>query len=217
MPLPPVPQQTSTPGASLWIKICGMTTAEGVAAAVGERVDAVGFVFYPPSRRYVRPADAARLARDIPEGILKVAVFLHPRQAEVDAVLGEFQPDILQSDLEDLSMLRLPSGLAVLPVLRSGAAMPATLPPRVLFEGPVSGTGVPTDWKEAGSLVRRTQVVLAGGLHPGNVALAVQGVRPFGVDVSSGVEQAPGIKDPARIHEFVAAARRQNRMQEFPQ
>jgi phosphoribosylanthranilate isomerase len=77
----------------------------------------------------------------------------------------------------------------------------------VLFEGPVSGTGTTADWSSALSLARRCDVILAGGLTPANVADAVRIVAPFGVDVSSGVERAPGIKDPARIAEFVRNAR----------
>ena len=81
------------------------------------------------------------------------------------------------------------------------------LPTRCLVEGPRSGTGQVADWTLAAAMAARTQVVLAGGLHAGNVAAAVQAVRPWGVDVSSGVESAPGVKDAARIHQFVFAAR----------
>lgn len=81
------------------------------------------------------------------------------------------------------------------------------LPTRCLVEGPRSGTGQVADWTLAAAIAARTQVVLAGGLHAGNVAAAVQAVRPWGVDVSSGVESAPGVKDAARIHQFVFAAR----------
>ena len=78
---------------------------------------------------------------------------------------------------------------------------------RILFEGPVSGIGSTSDWHSAAQLARSTQLVLAGGLNATNVADAIAAVRPFGVDVSSGVEASPGVKDPARIHEFVRRAR----------
>jgi phosphoribosylanthranilate isomerase len=81
------------------------------------------------------------------------------------------------------------------------------LPGRVLFEGPVSGSGQTTDWQAAAELARRCQVILAGGLNPLNVGIAVRQVRPFGVDVSSGVEDQPGIKSADKIEKFVTAAR----------
>jgi len=195
----------------LWVKVCGLTTSAGVDAAVGAGVDAVGFVFFPQSKRYISPQEAARLAASVPRHILKVAVFLHPSQAELDTVLGAFRPDIVQTDHEDFARLAVPQGIAVLPVLRSGGGLPAPLPPRVLFEGPVSGTGTTADWSSALTLTRRCEVILAGGLTPANVADAVRIVGAFGVDVSSGVEQSPGVKDPAKIAEFVRAARQQRR------
>jgi phosphoribosylanthranilate isomerase len=79
--------------------------------------------------------------------------------------------------------------------------------PRILFEGAVSGVGSTADWQTAAQLARTTELVLAGGLNATNVADAIAAVRPFGVDVSSGVEASPGIKDPVRIHEFVQRAR----------
>ncbi|HET9447288.1 MAG TPA: hypothetical protein VFO35_13560, partial [Steroidobacteraceae bacterium] len=78
---------------------------------------------------------------------------------------------------------------------------------RILFEGPVSGIGSTSDWQTAAQLARTIQLVLAGGLDATNVADAIAAVRPFGVDVSSGVEASPGVKDPTKIHEFVRRAR----------
>jgi len=92
-------------------------------------------------------------------------------------------------------------------VLRPGPAIACALPQRLLFEGPVSGSGQTTDWDEAAALARRAQVILAGGLNPQNVGAAVRHVRPFGVDVSSGVEASPGIKSREKIEQFVLAAR----------
>jgi len=178
-----------------------MTSAQAVETALAERADAIGFVFAPSVRR-LEPTQAAQLAAPARGRILCVAVTLHPSQAAIDQILREFNPDVLQTDLSDIAQLRLPSQLAVLPVVRAGASLPAavagTVPPRLLFEGPRSGTG---------SLVRRTQLILAGGLTPHNVAAAIAAVRPFGVDVSSGVESTPGQKDPRKIVEFIQAAR----------
>jgi phosphoribosylanthranilate isomerase len=95
----------------------------------------------------------------------------------------------------------------LLPVVRAGAALPQPLPTRVLFEGPVSGTGIACDWTSAAGVARRAHVILAGGLNAANVIEAVDAVRPFGVDVSSGVEARPGVKSPQKIAEFVSAAR----------
>jgi phosphoribosylanthranilate isomerase len=191
---------------SIWVKVCGLTTPDAVAAAVEAGVNAVGFVF-AESKRRVTPGQAAELARDVPRHIVRVAVMLHPSQAELDAVWSQFRPEILQTDADDLATLQVPAGLQVTPVFRAGRELPATLPMRLLFEGPVSGTGETTDWSEAASLAARTQLILAGGLKPANVAEAIATAHPFGVDVSSGVEARPGVKDPQKIYDFVRNAR----------
>jgi len=189
----------------MWVKICGMTTPEAVAAALEAGADAIGFVFASSARR-VSPAEAARLAAPARGKLACVAVMRHPSQSELDEVLGVFRPDVLQTDLSDLDALSVPVQLTTLPVVRGGAG-PDPLPARLLFEGPASGAGIPCDWRGASRMARRTELVLAGGLSPDNVAAAIAGVRPFGVDVSSGVEQRPGIKSPALIRRFVSAAR----------
>ena len=191
---------------ALWVKVCGLTTADAVAAAVDAGANAVGFVF-AESKRRVTPRQAVELARDVPREIVRVAVMLHPSQAQLDEVWSEFRPDILQTDVDDLATLQVPAGLQITPVFRAGRELPATLPARLLFEGPVSGTGETTDWSAAARLAARTQLILAGGLKPANVAEAIATAKPFGVDVSSGVEARPGVKDPAKIYEFVRNAR----------
>jgi len=191
---------------SAFIKICGMTTPEAVRAALDCRVDAIGFVF-APSVRNVTAQRASELAAPARHKAACVAVTRHPQRADVDAILRDFRPDILQTDIEDLDALGLPRSLSVLPVLRSGPQPACVLPRRMLFEGPVSGSGQTTDWDEAAELARRAEIILAGGLHAGNVAAAIRRVAPFGVDVSSGVEQSPGIKSAQKIEQFVAAAR----------
>jgi phosphoribosylanthranilate isomerase len=190
----------------MWIKICGMTTPDAIEAAQAAGVDALGFVF-APSPRQLTPEAAAQLARPLRGRLRCVAVTQHPQQRALDEMLRVFRPDVLQSDAGDLVHLKLPSSLEVLPVVRAGAAPPPTLPPRILFEGPASGTGLPGDWNAAQRLAQRTQLVLAGGLSPANVAAAILAVRPFGVDVSSGVEERPGVKSPLSIIQFVTAVR----------
>jgi len=187
------------------VKICGLTSRDAVEAAVAAGADAVGFVF-APSKRQVTAALATQLARSLPPQVVRVAVMLHPTQSQLDEVWSAFRPEILQTDAEDLQTLRVPSGMAVIPVVRAvGPALAGH--PLILFEGPVSGVGSTSDWQSAAQLARTTQLVLAGGLNATNVADAIAAVRPFGVDVSSGVELSPGVKDPARIHEFVRRAR----------
>ncbi len=190
----------------MWIKICGMTSAEAVEAALAARVEAIGFVF-SPSRRHVTVAEAAELARPARGRVPLVAVTRHPSQRLLEEIFGQFRPDVWQSDAEDVESLRAPAGLAVLPVVRAGQAVPPRLPARVLYEGPRSGAGEACDWTGAERIARRTELVLAGGLDAGNVARAVASVRPFGVDVSSGVEDSPGLKSPEKILRFAEAAR----------
>ena len=187
-----------------FVKICGMTDATAVEAALAAGADAIGFVFAPSVRR-VSPADAARLAAPARGRALCVAVTQHPDAATLEAVFAGFAPDVLQTDAEDLAQVRLPAGVQAWPVLR-GAGNPAA-GARVLFEGPRSGTGRTADWNTAAELARHCELILAGGLSEGNVAAAIAQVRPFGVDVSSGVEASPGRKDPARVISFVKAAR----------
>ena len=194
---------------AIWLKICGLTSRDAVEAAVDAGADAVGFVF-APSKRQVTATQATQLARDVPSQIPRVAVMLHPTQSQLDEVWSGFRPDVLQTDVEDLETLRVPMGLAVMPVVRGGVGLKPDLQRqhnRILFEGPVSGIGSTSDWQVAAQLARTAQLVLAGGLNATNVADAIAAVRPFGVDVSSGVEASPGVKDPKKIHEFARRAR----------
>lgn len=191
---------------SLWIKICGLTSREAIEATIDAGADAIGFVF-APSKRQVTAQRAVELVDAMQIRVPRIAVMQHPAQSLLDEVWRVFRPDVLQTDAEDLRTLSVPSGLSVLPVYRAGRAPAASLPERLLFEGPVSGTGITADWKAATALATQTQLVLAGGLNAANVAQAIRSVRPFGVDVSSGVESAPGIKDTRKILEFVRAAR----------
>jgi len=189
-----------------WIKICGLTNAAGVAAALAAHVDAIGFVLAPSVRR-VTAQRAAELARTVRRQLSCVAVMQHPQQSEVDEVVRELRPDMLQSDLGDFARLHLPQRIARLPVVRAAQAAPAVYPARLLFEGARSGSGETTDWTQAALLARQTRLVLAGGLNAGNVGAAIRAVRPFGVDTSTGVESQPGVKSEEKIMEFVRAAR----------
>jgi phosphoribosylanthranilate isomerase len=192
----------------VWIKICGMTTPEAVVAALDAGVDAIGFVFAPSVRR-VTPEGATKLAAPARGRVRCVAVMRHPTQQELDAVLSGFNPDVLQTDWEDLRHLGVPEELDLLPVLRAEPPPESPeLPRRLLFEGMVSGSGQRCDWTAARRIAGRSQLVLAGGLNADNMAAAIAEVAPFGVDVSSGVEERPGVKSPVAIANFVLAARR---------
>lgn len=207
------------------VKICGLGSAEQVQAAVEAGADAVGFVFARSVRR-VTPGEAARFAADVPPGVRRVAVMLHPSNSEWQDVLQGFGPDVLQTDAEDFDDLDVPGSVERWPVYREGNRVPDTLFPKknrvsgtsfgeknrvsgtvFLYEGAKSGQGETVDWERAAALARRGNMILAGGLGVGNVAEAVRTVKPWGVDVSSAVESAPGRKDPRLIEQFIKAAR----------
>jgi phosphoribosylanthranilate isomerase len=192
---------------STLVKICGLTDRVAVQAAVAAGVDAIGFVFYAKSPRNITVANAAQLAEDVPAHVRRVAVMLHPaieHWQEVEAVL---RPDVLQTDSDDFAYLDVADGIETWPVLREGALpADAALPETFVYEGRSSGRGELVDWDAAAVLARRGRMILAGGLHAGNVAAAITRVRPFGVDVSSAVESQPGKKDVAKITAFVSAA-----------
>ena len=192
---------------ALWIKICGLRTREAIDAAANAGADAVGFVFHDASPRNLALEEARVLQRAVPAGVERVAVFMHPGQARLDAVLAAIEPNWVQTDASDLAELSLPAGQRVLPVLRGAPERSGSLPSHCLFESISSGSGERADWIAAARVARTTELILAGGLDPSNVGEAVRAVRPFGVDVSSGVESSRGVKDAARIREFIRAAR----------
>ena len=195
---------------SLFVKICGLKTAELVEACASAGADAIGLNFYPPSPRFIAPRQAASLAKAAPRELLLVAVMLRPAQKHLEEVLSAFTPDCLQADAASLARLRLPSGMRAMPVYRDHEAFkPNDVPAgtRCLFEGRLSGVGQRPSWERAAELARQREIMLAGGLDPANVGEAVRRVRPWGVDVSSGVESARGVKDSKAVRAFIRAAR----------
>jgi len=194
---------------SLMVKICGLRSPGAVAAAVDAGAHALGFVF-AQSPRQVTPVQAARLCEGLPAGILRVAVMRHPDSDEWDEVRAGFRPDWLQTDAGDFNALDRGSDVKPMPVFRDTAGLDeaeVTQASQLLFEAADSGRGQKPDWQRAARLAQSTRLMLAGGLDPDNVAAAIVAVRPWGVDVSSGVESRRGVKDCARIAAFVAAAR----------
>lgn len=190
----------------MFVKICGLTDDEAVAAALEAGADAVGFVFAPSVRRVTVEA-ATRLAEPARGRAWCIAVTRQPEAAQLQDILAIFAPDLLQTDQRDLKTLPPQALDRVLPVYRENEEIPERVPACLLFEGVQSGAGQPADWTLAGALAPRTRLLLAGGLDAQNVYDAIKRVRPWGVDVSSGVESAPGRKSPRRIYEFVKAAR----------
>ena len=190
----------------MWIKICGITSADAIAAAADARVDAIGFVF-APSPRQVTPGQAAQLAALAPPGILRIAVAQHPLQMKVDEICRIAQARLFSdrcrgpARIEDSGARQGIAGRALRPQDAEPAAGPHAL------RRPVERHRRSGRLGRAAELARQTEVILAGGLSAQNVEEAIQVVRPFGVDVSSGVEAEPGVKDPEKIHQFVRVAR----------
>ncbi len=190
---------------SLLIKICGLRDKRHVAAAVEAGAGALGFVFAESSRK-VTPELARSISDAVPPNVKRVAVMLHPTSDEWQRVLEQFEPDVLQTDAGDFDGLEVPASVERWPVYREGQSGPAAAGTWV-YEGPKSGRGETVNWSAAADLARSGGMVLAGGLGPDNVAAAIQTVKPSGVDVSSGVESAPGKKDTQLIKEFISAAK----------
>ncbi|WP_431271736.1 phosphoribosylanthranilate isomerase [Dankookia sp. P2] len=207
------------------VKICGVKDAAGFDATVAARADMVGFVFYPASPRAVTPAEAAALSGRAAGGPERVGLFVDPEDALLEAVLAALPLDLVQLHGEETparaAEIRARFGRPVMKAL--GVAEPTDLArladyapavDRFLLDAkPMPGAALPGgnatafDWRlVAGAAIPRPWL-LAGGLTPDNVAEALRQSGAPGVDVSSGVEQARGVKDPARIAKFVAAAR----------
>jgi phosphoribosylanthranilate isomerase len=190
------------------VKICGLTDEEAVRAAIDAGADALGFVFYDKSPRNLAPERAAMLANNVPAHVRRVAVMLHPDSTLWNEVSNVLRPDVLQTDSEDFSYLDVDEGIEQWPVLREGSVAERDgLPATFVYEGTKSGHGQAVDWDAAADIARRGQMILAGGLTIDNVAEAIYKVVPYGVDVSSAVESAPGKKDVAKIAAFIAAAK----------
>jgi phosphoribosylanthranilate isomerase len=192
---------------SCLVKICGLKYAATVDVAVEAGADALGFVF-AESPRQVTVRHAAYIAAKVPEQILRVAVMFHPTAEEWEEVEAIFCPDVLQTDAEDFQDLDVPDDITRWPVVREGSLPPEeNLPGTFVYEGASSGQGQVVDWSIAANLAEHHRLILAGGLSVDNVAEAVRRVRPYGVDVSSAVESAPGDKNPELICAFIEAVR----------
>ena len=202
------------------VKICGITRAEDLRAAADAGADAFGLVFYPPSPRFLALEHARELSRAAPAFLTSVALFVNANTAEVRQVLQAVQPQVLQFHGEEtpefcrsfgvpyIKACRVKAGVDLLEYWRPFSDACGWLAD-AWVEG-YGGAGTGFDWSLVPAL-REKPLVLSGGLAPGNVGDAIRRVQPWGVDVSSGVESAKGIKDAARIAAFIAEVRNADR------
>ena len=207
------------------VKICGLRDTAAVSAAVAGGADYLGFNFFPKSPRYVEPGDVAALAAEVPVGIAKVGLVVDPEDAALDHLLALAPLDILQlhgsETPERVKAVKARTGLPVIKVVGVGSAadlenlkryfavadqiLVDTNPPKdAVLPG---GNGIAFDWGLVAGLRWPVPWMLAGGLTPQNVAAAIAQTGAVQVDVASGVESAPGVKDARMIADFVAAAR----------
>ena len=199
------------------VKICGITRVQDAVAAARLGADAIGLMFYPESPRAVSADQARRIVRALPPFVAAVGVFVDPSPEEVRAALAAVPLDLLQFHGDEtpefcaqfavgyLKAARVRPGLDLIQYAARHAGAKALLLDTYV-RGAHGGTGQTFDW----SLIPGAlplPVVLSGGLDPGNVAEAVRRVRPWAVDVSSGVEAAAGVKDPQKIAAFIQGAR----------
>jgi len=187
------------------VKICGITREDDALAAAARGAHAIGFIFWEKSPRYIDPFRARRIVSMLPPFVTPVGVFVNQDAAHVNAVAALARLGVVQLHGDEDPAY---AAAIVRPVIKALGAGPsfemATLerwPKHTIIlldaHDPVSrgGTGRTIDWSLAADAARRRRVVLSGGLGPENVAEAIDRVKPFGVDVSSGVESAPGLKD----------------------
>ncbi len=207
------------------VKICGLSTAETLDAALEAGADLVGFVYFPKSPRHVPLSAAPALAARVGSRAGKVALLVDPDDAIVEAVIAAFHPDVLQlhgtESPQRVAQIRAAYGIPVMKAIPVARALDlATVPAyaavadRLLFDakpGPgdvlPGGNGRVFDWTVLAGLDPGRPVMLSGGLDAGNVSQALSIIRVDGVDVSSGVETAPGLKSVEKIFAFVRATR----------
>jgi phosphoribosylanthranilate isomerase len=203
----------------LKVKVCGITSYEDAMLALDLGADALGFNFFPQSPRYIDPRQAHSIIGRLPPFAAGVGLFVNVDSPEILAQTARVAGvQILQLHGDETpDYCRALSEWILIKALRVGSAL---LPRTIAEEYPVrallldardeilyGGTGKSFDWSLAMGIGRTRPLILAGGLHAGNVSEAIRMVRPYGVDVCSGVEMGPGIKDPAKLAEFMKEVR----------
>lgn len=196
------------------VKICGVTRPEDALVAADCGAWAIGMIFVPDTPRHVTLEQAGRIVSVLPKGVLKVGVFLDANRIEVKRVDAAIGLDLLQLHGTETNLYMKTLGVerCIKTIFFSGEEKYKfainSKASYVLIDRPRRSTGV-VDWGLAARLAsERDQVLLAGGLHPGNVDDAIRAVKPWGIDVSSGVERAPGVKDKTKIRDFFKAVER---------
>ena len=200
------------------VKICGIRRAEDAAAAVAAGADALGFNFWKGTPRYVAPSEAATMVAAAPPGVLTVGVFVDEEPERVAEIAD--QTGVMALQLHGSETPAYLDSLGAFLKIKAMKVSPGFDPAKMddygsaslfllegLVAGMVGGTGQTFDWSIAEQAKEHGKIILAGGLTPDNVADAVRRVRPWGVDVASGVESEPGKKDPRLIRAFIQAAR----------
>ena len=212
------------------VKICGITNLADARAACDAGADAVGLNFYSRSPRSVSKATAMEIRAQLPVGVQVFGVFVNAEPAEILDITREVRLDAAQLHGEEAPAVvaRLIGEIPVFKAFRVGADFSPTMLENYLdvagflFDaadaatGQFGGTGRLADWGVAQQAARSHKIILAGGLNAENVAAAILQVRPYGVDVATGVETAPGSKDHDQLREFVREARRADRELNVP-
>ena len=197
------------------IKICGVTRLEDALSAARLGADALGFNFWPRSRRHVTPAAARQIIARLPPFVTPVGVFVNQSEGEMRAIAAETGIQVFQLHGDEPPELcaRLPLPVVkAIPVdqVRTLSRLLSYEVQAFLLDTPsrgYGGSGEPFDWSLAEGVSEVAPVVLAGGLTPENVGAAIRAVRPWAVDVASGVESSPGVKNPGLMARFVSAVR----------
>jgi phosphoribosylanthranilate isomerase len=198
-----------------WVKICGLTSVEEAVTCVEARADAIGLNYWPRSKRHRPPAQLAEIGRAVAGKIERFGVFVDPSVDEVEAAFAAGAIDVAQlHGDEPADFCQRFRGRYVKALRLSGESSVGEMArydcDRFLVDAPFAGyggSGTLVDEKLAALAIARGKVILAGGLTAENVAGLIARVAPFGVDVASGVERAPGAKDPDKVLRFVAAAK----------
>jgi phosphoribosylanthranilate isomerase len=195
----------------MFVKICGITRLEDAEAAVAAGAGAIGFIFWPASPRFIDPHRARVIATALPPFVTPVGVFVNQPLDYVNGVASLVRLGVVQLHGDESPQFANAVARPVMKAVSIGKADVRLWPARVRLlldvHDPLArgGTGRTIDWTAAAELASEREIVLAGGLKPENVADAVARVRPFGIDVSSGVERSPGIKDHQRLRALFEA------------